>query len=546
MPDIQRLASISVTSRIIVGVSPSLCLSFLPSFPPSFLSSAPPFLANLPHLQVIATSGPSGTYPQLAYRNPLDQLVKFLDSKHGANWAIWEFRAEGTGYPDSDVYNRVYHYPWPDHHPPPFGIIPLVMGSMRNWLKDPNITPEDRNQRVVVVHCKAGKGRSGTISCSYLISEEGWSKEDALKRFTERRMRPGFGAGVSIPSQVRWVGYVERWARNGKLYVERPVQVLEVHVWGLRDGVKVVVEGFVDEGKTIKQFHTFSKHDREVVRGKIRPAAGLADYVTEVMKMGNNNGSKKPVATASTDASDDKVMAESQRTSTRDPTEMDNDSIHGDVIYRPKEPITLDTNDINIDFERRNRAGYGMSMVTAVAHVWFNAFFEGKGPERNGEPEESGVFEIEWDAMDGIKGSLRKGTRAFDKVAVVWKSVPAERTRRNSAIVREPEFGEKIQQTNPADWRGVDDNSPGRGKKALGLRAETPASRNLSRASSVQSKKTDDDPGSETEGVQSYGVSDAEKKERASEKKTGPLPTSKDLPGPEHKFMEPDGKVLED
>ena len=103
---------------------------------------------------IIATSGPSGTFPQIAYRNPLKEVVKFLDSKHGAEWAIWEFRAEGTGYPDEEVYGRVRHYPWPDHHPPPFALIPLIVGSMKNWL-------HEKEGRVVVVHCKAGKGRSG-------------------------------------------------------------------------------------------------------------------------------------------------------------------------------------------------------------------------------------------------------------------------------------------------------------------------------------------------------------------------------------------------
>ena len=125
-------------------------------------------------------------------------LVKWLDQRHGDDWAIWEFRAEGTGYPDSEVYNRIYHYPFPDHHPPPFALMPNIMASMRNWLKA-------KEGRVAVVHCKAGKGRSGTASCSYLISEEGWEVEKALKRFTERRMRPGMGKGVSIPSQLRWI-----------------------------------------------------------------------------------------------------------------------------------------------------------------------------------------------------------------------------------------------------------------------------------------------------------------------------------------------------
>ena len=181
--------------------------------------------------QIIATSGPSGTYPQRAYRNPLDQLVKFLDHKHGKDWAIWEFRAEGTGYPDEEVYGRIRHYPFPDHHPPPFSLVPMILASMRNWLREENENGEkkERKGRVVVVHCKAGKGRSGTMACSYLISECGWKPEEALARFTERRMRPGFGQGVSIPSQLRYVGYVDRWTNFGKVYVERQIEIMEVH-----------------------------------------------------------------------------------------------------------------------------------------------------------------------------------------------------------------------------------------------------------------------------------------------------------------------------
>ncbi|UKZ82686.1 hypothetical protein TrVFT333_010481 [Trichoderma virens FT-333] len=266
---------------------------------------------------IIATSGPSQTYPQMAYRTPLDQLVDFLDSKHGEDWAIWEFRAEGTGYPDEAVYNRIWHYPWPDHHPPPFRLIPLIMASMRNWLHGgeasdgqtehdnkplPQPQPQSSNppngdnteavpetssepaksgrnkKRVVVVHCKAGKGRSGTASCSYLIAEEGWKAEDALTRFTQRRMRPQFGAGVSIPSQLRWISYVDRWTKGGKKYTDRPVEIVEIHVWGLRNGVKMDVEAFADEGKKIETVHTFTKEERVVVEG-MRPKAVVPEAV---------------------------------------------------------------------------------------------------------------------------------------------------------------------------------------------------------------------------------------------------------------------------
>ncbi|KAL8961064.1 MAG: hypothetical protein Q9193_002325 [Seirophora villosa] len=415
---------------------------------------------------IIATSGPSSTFPQRAYRNPTDALVKFLDYKHGNNWAIWEFRAEGTGYPDSEVYGRIRHYPWPDHHPPPFALVPNIMASMRDWLKG----PDSKVGRVVVVHCKAGKGRSGTAACSYLISEEGWVVEDALLRFTTRRMRSGFGAGVSIPSQLRWVRYVDTWTKHRKLYLERQVEVVEVHVWGLRDGVKVAVEGYIDEGRTIKNFHTFHRHERTNVDGNefdstIASAANyedsppLSDTKAQLDGVQQQDGSNTIEAGAAA------------------------------VIFRPSQPIVLPTNDINIDFERRNKAAYGWTMVTSVAHVWFNAFFEGHGPENNGIADPDGVFEIAWDGMDGIKGSARKGTKAFDRLTVVWRVVDDGEKGGTELplIITEPKEGDPVPETAAADWKTATHSNLAAIGKDLGLRTESPVSAGVSKASSLRS-----------------------------------------------------------
>ncbi|KAF2799846.1 phosphatidylinositol-3,4,5-trisphosphate 3-phosphatase [Melanomma pulvis-pyrius CBS 109.77] len=443
--------------------------------------------------KIIATSGPSGTYPQRYYRNPLDSLVKFLDSKHGQDWAIWEFRAEGTGYPDSEVYGRVYHYPFPDHHPPPFAIIPHMMASMRNWL-------HEKEGRVVVVHCKAGKGRSGTASCSYLISEEGWTVDKALKRFTERRMRPNMGKGVSIPSQLRWIGYVDRWTKHGKIYVERQVEILEVHCWGLRDGVKIQIEGFVNDGKLIKSFHTFTREEREVVRGEVK-STGMAQAVSEVMyKNGLGRSNTKKEDSSVEDDKNSKALKDASTFPLGKGTALDGTSSSkedyeqselgtGDVVFRPSSRVVLPTNDINIDIERRNRAAFDLTMVTAVAHVWINAFFEGNGPEQDGVADDSGVFEITWDAMDGIKGSSRKGTQAFEKIAVVWKALKTEEGK-PGIVISEPKEGEEVKQTAAADWKGEGYVAPGENKD-LGLRTSSPteSNTNISKASSIHSKK---------------------------------------------------------
>ncbi|KAJ5974484.1 Phosphatase tensin type [Penicillium waksmanii] len=409
---------------------------------------------------VIATSGPSGNYPQRAYRNPLDALVKFLDSKHGANWCIWEFRAEGTGYPDSEVYGRIHHFPWPDHHPPPFALIPNIMGSMRNWLNNLDDTDkkegeEGPSKRVAVVHCKAGKGRSGTVATAYLISQEGWKKEDALQRFTDRRMRVGFGNGVSIPSQLRYVDYIDRWANKlDKQYVERPVEILEVHIWGLRDGVKVAVQGYEDEGKKIKCCHLFHRSERTVIEGIVAgPGAGNTTPRQDDLKDKSPQSSTPSSTTWSpmTSQSDTSTTTPKPSLSRRSTTT----GALSAVIFKPKKAIIVPGSDVNIDLERRSKASYtGFAMVTSVAHVWWNAYFEG------GKDHDSGVFEIEWDAMDGIKGSARKGIRAFEKLKVVWRyPSPDEDIKKDAAPVSgrpisEPKPGEPIHESLAADWRG--------------------------------------------------------------------------------------------
>ena len=441
----------------------------------------------------------------------------------------------------------------------------MIMASMRNWLHGDDSQggddgPERRrkSERVVVVHCKAGKGRSGTMACSYLISECGWKPKDALARFTERRMRPKFGSGVSIPSQLRWISYVDRWTQHGKKYADREVEVVEIHVWGLRHGVKLSIEGFIEQGKKIKVLHTFRKDERIVVEGDAPGSGGFTEMLSDMA------GYVKADSATALDADSDKVPGEDGRGESSTPassksksssrlriqtpnlsesrskssqsisklaagdqsktiatpgllqdsaapngsvscssssTNLQNAISYADssepggqaVIFKPNERIKVPTSDVNIAVERRNRTPgtMGLTMVTAVAHVWFNVFFEGRGPEQDGKPDDNGVFAIEWDEMDGIKGSSRKGTRAFDQLAVVWRVFEPETgvqtQKKEGVIVNEPGVDSPVPQMDAANWKGGNEEDPS-AQKHLGLRVENPASGDASKASSVKSQ----------------------------------------------------------
>ncbi|KAF7430287.1 Telomerase protein component 1 [Pleurotus ostreatus] len=98
------------------------------------------------------------------YRNKREDAKKFLERRHGNNFWVFNFcPIKENSYPSSVFGGRVSRYPFPDHHAPPLAIMPLLAREMRAWLSG-------SSERVAVLHCKAGKGRSGTMACTYLLS----------------------------------------------------------------------------------------------------------------------------------------------------------------------------------------------------------------------------------------------------------------------------------------------------------------------------------------------------------------------------------------
>eukprot|EP01122_Echinamoeba_exundans_P015927 TRINITY_DN790_c1_g1_i1.p1 TRINITY_DN790_c1_g1~~TRINITY_DN790_c1_g1_i1.p1 ORF type:complete len:428 (+),score=47.47 TRINITY_DN790_c1_g1_i1:37-1284(+) len=143
-----------------------------------------------------------------AYRNPYEEVIKFLDEMHKDHYKVYNLCSE-RDYPTTHFYGRVGRYPFDDHNAPPFDLLEIMCKDVKAYL-------DAHEKNVVVIHCKAGKGRTGVLICCALLYSRVWNRaSDALDYYGA--MRTYNKKGVTIPSQRRYVGYFADYLRYGQI-----------------------------------------------------------------------------------------------------------------------------------------------------------------------------------------------------------------------------------------------------------------------------------------------------------------------------------------
>lgn len=148
----------------------------------------------------IIAMGLPGVNVEAAYRNNIQEVANFLNQKYNNHYRIINLCAEREY--NTDLFNPgsvINKFGFPDHHNPPLELLKEICETMYAYLNENPVN-------VVVVHCLAGRGRTGTVIASYLTYSRLFDNgSEALEHFA--RKRSIVHKGVQQPSQRRYVQY---------------------------------------------------------------------------------------------------------------------------------------------------------------------------------------------------------------------------------------------------------------------------------------------------------------------------------------------------
>lgn len=161
----------------------------------------------------LITMGYPASSVEASYRNPARAVVRFFQRYHKDAYWVFNLCAEDKRHYDPKIFeHRVCYFGFDDHCAPSLNLlVDAVNRALDIYETCPGAT--------LAIHCKAGKGRAGTVACCVLLALQyrasastGAAPRPLLNEVLEEyaACKTYDGKAITIPSQLRYIGYLEQ------------------------------------------------------------------------------------------------------------------------------------------------------------------------------------------------------------------------------------------------------------------------------------------------------------------------------------------------